>query len=241
MDEKFKIQDSQYLMPYHHLVDFDSFNNCWVMPWGEEYFSYSKKALNLLFSYNPKSVIDIGCGDGKISFEISKKKEININVGVDLSEKAIMFAKAMNYNNGAIFYCSDISNISGVFDSAMLIEVMEHIPDIEIKEFINKVRDKLSNGGVLIVSVPSDILPVNSKHYRHYNDELLSKHLNGFKLDKLFYISKTGLLSVFLNKLIRKFASIKILRIFLFNIYEHFFSEGNKNSHRHIVASYIKK
>ena len=237
--EKFNIQDKEYYIPYHHLVNFQHFSNAWIMPWGQEYFTYVKKVFDLSKKYNPKSIIDIGCGDGKVGFELEKIFGNKVkNVGVDLSERAILLAKALNWGNRVEFFNYSISEISGQFDMALLIEVLEHISDHDLELFVNEVRNKIVQGGILIVTVPSDCIPVTEKHYRHYNKNLLEKNLIGFELLEIHYLVKKGLLFEVLNRLIRKFSSITFIRNVFFNLYQIFCAKGNKKSHQHIVAVY---
>jgi hypothetical protein len=123
---------------------------------------------------------------------------------------------------------------------ATLIEVLEHIPDNEVDSFVHSVRERLDNNGVVVVSVPSDCIPVSSKHFRHYNKQLLTTHMKGFKLQEIYYLVRPGFIFNILNRLIRKFASINIVRNFFFELYNIFCAEGDEGSCRHIVAVYIK-
>lgn len=239
--EKFSIQDSEYSVPYHHLVDFKHFSNAWIMPWGQEYYTYVKKALDLLKKFNPKSIIDIGCGDGKIGLELTRIYGNKIqNVGVDLSERAVLLAKALNWGSGAEFFCLPIDAIQKTFEMAMLIEVLEHIPDNEIDSFVHSIYERLDIGGIIILSVPSDCIPVSNKHYRHYNKQLLDIHMKGFKLQEIYYLVRPGFVFNILNRLIRKFASINNIRNFFFKLYNIFCAEGDERSCQHIVAVYRK-
>ena len=45
MENKFKIQESQYSFPYHYLVNFDVFKSGMSMAWGIEYYGYVKKGM----------------------------------------------------------------------------------------------------------------------------------------------------------------------------------------------------
>lgn len=239
--EKFIIQDAEYSIPYHHLVGFKNFTNSWIMPWGQEYYTYVKKVLDLTGKFNPKSIIDVGCGDGKVGLELNRIYGNKIrNVGVDTSERAILLAKGLNWGNGAEFFCIEVEKMSETFDIVLLIEVLEHIPDERMTSFVSGVREKINSNGVVILSVPSDSIPVTSKHYRHYNKELLGVQMNGFKLEEMYYLVRPGFMFNILNRLIRKFSSINFLRDFFFKLYNMFCAEGDSNSCQHIVAVYRK-
>ena len=239
--ERFTIQELEYVIPYHHLVDFKHFSNAWIMPWGQEYYTYIKKVLVLSKNFNPRSIIDIGCGDGKVSYEFARLYGTSLkNVGIDLSERAIMLAKGLNWGNGAEFFCASVSAIQETFELATLIEVLEHVPDDEVASFVSNIRERLILGGILIISVPSDCIRVSNKHYRHYNPKLLSEHLKGFELMEIYYLVKSGFAFNLLNHLIRKFASICTLRNFFFKIYMRWYAEGNEKSCHHLVAVFKK-
>ena len=57
------------------------------------------------------SLIDVGCGDGRLIYEAIGYKKFSKLVGVDYSDKAISFAKIIN--NNCKFYRIDLTtNIS---------------------------------------------------------------------------------------------------------------------------------
>jgi len=49
-------------------------------------------------------------------FELSRKIKNKKLVGIDFSERAILFAKAFNYGNGSEFICGDVNDIKGNYD-----------------------------------------------------------------------------------------------------------------------------
>ncbi len=240
---KFIIQDSQYVFPYHHLVSFDKFKNYESMPWGAEYYAYIKYVLVLIKHLNFNSLLDVGCGDGKMIFELmkdssNKGKKV---VGIDLSEKAILFAKAFNYNNGTEFYIENIDNINMKFDLITLIETIEHIPDLNIKHFIQSINNRLNKNGIVIVTVPSVNIPLQTKHYRHYNLDILKNQFSDFTLESCFYSVKNGMIYNLINILIRKLCSFHFIRNILFRIYKNLLFSANKKNSRHLICVFRKK
>src|SRR3546814_6730143 len=89
--------------------------------------------------------------------------------GVDRSPRAIRFARA--FHPDIDFRVGDASSLSDQFDLVTAIEVLEHVPNDELPAFIRALRDRCRPGGYLIVSVPSALMPVQSKHFRHYRSE----------------------------------------------------------------------
>lgn len=103
------------------------------------------------------TVIDIGCGTGRLSFNISKK--VSKIVGIDLSEKNIEKAKLnllKNPDERISFIHSSISEIVSQnlhFDYAVLTYVIHEVnPEERLKLLsdISKVADKIIIGDYLV-------------------------------------------------------------------------------------------
>lgn len=163
LDNIQKIQEEQYEFPYHHLVNFKRFDNHKTLYGGLNYYGYISKVLEYINEELFVSLLDVGCGDGKMIFELSRKNKNKKLTGIDFSEKAILFAKAFNYGNGSEFICGDVCYVRGEYDVITMVEVLEHIPDNEIKKVVLSVYNLLPKNGRLVVSVPStnDPLIVN--------------------------------------------------------------------------------
>lgn len=175
ISSKLNFQSRQYLYPYHYIpwldekgagVRYKSLN------WGLEYLCYQEHIRLIVESLSPQSVIDVGCGDGRFIGSLSSIKK---KIGIDLEPRAINLAKALN--SEVEFFCVGERDISDVSDVAVAIEVLEHIPDDDVIEFIKYLFTKVRDGGHVIISVPSTVLPLNKKHYRHYTEDLLKLQL----------------------------------------------------------------
>lgn len=212
---KFQIQEDEYSFPYHYLTSLN--NNVPSiykrLGWGYEYITYIDFITNYIEEkIKPMSLLDIGCGDGflinKLNFDKSKK----IN-GIDLSEKAISFAKA--FSNGYKFYCKDLFEIREKYNTVCLIEVLEHIPDNDLTLFVNEAFSKVDVDGYLIISVPTTVNPVQKKHYRHYDEKLLKQHINqeNFEIVDQFRLYKKSRLLERLIKFSQKQNSNTIKKI----------------------------
>lgn len=200
INKKFVIQDNQYEFPYHYLASIK--NNIpqihKTINWGFEYLTYMNIIINEINQLKFNSILDIGCGDGYLLNNLDIKSE---KLGVDLSEKAIMFAKA--FAKEAEFEVKDIFDLQKQYDLVTLIEVLEHIPDEFIQNFINQVLHLVKINGYFIISVPTTVQKLHPKHYRHYDESLLDKHLNNtenFELLKEERIYKVTKFSKFLLK-----------------------------------------
>lgn len=236
MTSKFAIQDNQYKFPYHHLVQFGGFSSSMTMAWGFEYYAYVQKVVSLVGQLNPKSLLDVGCGEGKMILELSKVIPGEIMHGVDLSERAILFAKAFNYGNGSTFECRDVSTLSDTYDVITLIETIEHIPDEDISKFVASVSGRLNPEGRVIVSVPSVNFPVIPKHYRHYDRGLIQKQFEGFTIESLEYYVRQGFLYKLMTRLSRIAYVTNFTQKLYFVIAQKFCFSANEKNGRHIVC-----
>ena len=169
---KFTIQDSLYEFPYHYLPSLDErsvFRLHRALGWGLDYMTYTSFVVELLRQRAPYSLCDVGCGDGRLLQLV--KSFVPQVTGIDLSERAIMFARAFNPEVEVL--CGDITGLSQQYDAVTLVEVLEHIPDQQMAEFVHNVARLVATDGNIIVTVPTVNVPLNKKHYRHYDIQLL--------------------------------------------------------------------
>jgi len=205
---KFDIQANQYKFPYHYIpyILDETLYIKRVLGWGMEYLTYTEYVINLIKNLqNTKSLLDVGCGDGYLinkCAEFCNKKM----TGIDLVKKSIDFAKAFSNSENVEFLVKDIKDIKEKYDIVTLIEVLEHIPDNEVEEFLNLVIDKVNNGGYFIISVPTDVRPVIKKHYKHYNESMLDltidKRFSNLILVEEKRLYRDNLLTKFMNKVL---------------------------------------
>lgn len=166
-------QDDEYLFPYHYVARMPEkgFKQHFADSWGINYISTIDFLLARVRASTPASLVDVGCGDGRLSREIAVGTDVVRVCGVDYSARAIALALAMNQDVPRIeFRKCDISGDTdlGRFDSAILMEVFEHIPPEEGADFIRGVWRLLNPQGRLHVTVPHANKPVEYKHFRHF-------------------------------------------------------------------------
>lgn len=162
------------------------------------------RLINSLLNFNPKEIVlDAGCGDGFISYKMSRK--VNKVVGVDISKKLIDENKKFS-DNKISFECIDLNNLSKKinqeFDKMICMDVLEHAHGFI--NIINNFSKVLKKNGTFLATIP---VFEGHGHFKHndfgYLKEVFKKE--GFKLEKLEYIQMP-----FFTKLIDKF--IKLLR-----------------------------
>ncbi|MFC5413064.1 class I SAM-dependent methyltransferase [Larkinella bovis] len=106
-----------------------------------------------------KEILDIGCGIGWSSFELSNAfKAANIT-GIDLSSELIKTANQI-FNNDRLEYLNlDITKTREItskkFDFIILIDVFEHIPKTERTNFIELLNRLLTLDGAIFFSCPT--------------------------------------------------------------------------------------
>ena len=114
------------------------------------YFKVLLKEAKIL---HPKSVLDVGCGEG---FTLNKLRKVNIGkdlIGVDTSVTAITLGKKqfphLNLKEGSAYKLPFKDN---TFDLVLCLEVLEHLED-PLKAFSEVVRVSKKN---CIISVPNE-------------------------------------------------------------------------------------
>jgi len=249
MKEKFGMQSSQYEFPYHFLVDLKKREFCIGLSWGLDYFNYMNKAIALVEKYVKRDILDIGCGDGYLLNNLKKSNVLGDDVravGMDLDEQPIKFAQAFSHGiDNLEFIVEDVNNYLETFNLITIVEALEHIPDDEIQNFVFQIDRLLQNGGTLIVSVPSKTVPLNKKHYRHYNIEMLAKYWPNYEiLEKFFITNRKSMWFGFIEKLLcnKKFnLNFSFFKKFLFFINGKYFSSVKEDCGAHVVVAFRKK
>ena len=199
---RFEIQDAQYDFPYHYIPYLDRERGPQVysyLDWGLQYLTYMTYVRYLILSFEPNSVLDVGCGEGRLLSMLGNR--VPKRVGVDLSQRAIAFARA--FVPDAEFVVGTAEDISAPFDVVACIETLEHIADEDMTAFVKALRSKMNQCGKLVVSVPSSVLPLNVKHYRHYTIDLLREQLSlGFRLVQEQHLVQHNRLCYLLSRLL---------------------------------------
>ena len=207
--QKFLAQDNLYYFPYHYLPS--KIANNIIKPfkvyhWLYDYILMIDFIKSKIFNLPSSNILDFGCGDGRLLFELKSKRE-NKYFGYEISKRANMLFNAFNPEIKLINELQDLNNYNNFFDIITFSEVIEHIPDNQVKLNIDAIYSILKKNGLLIVTAPHENAPVHKKHYRHYNLNSLAEN---FPKDKYELIEKK-----FLFKKENHFSSI--FRKFFFN------------------------
>jgi|TARA_B100000315_G_C14475603_1_gene540454 ubiquinone/menaquinone biosynthesis C-methylase UbiE len=104
---------------------------------------------------NPKIIVDLGCGEGKLIKEINNEmRNLVEKYAVDLNQDVIK----LNGNiKNCLFSCQNITNTDfedNMFDAVVCLDTLEHIEDIQ--SAFNEIGRILKTKSYLITSSPSE-------------------------------------------------------------------------------------
>jgi len=98
MDKSQLIQDSQYSYPYHYIPTLGDnvFSQVQYWSWGFRYMGGLQIVIDQLKDRQFESLVDVGCGDGRLLKELTLLYPEKRLLGVDYSQRAILLAQALN-------------------------------------------------------------------------------------------------------------------------------------------------
>ncbi len=104
--------------------------------------------------FNGTRVLDIGCGDGSILFDLNAEKVGAKYTGIDISEVNIRKAQALHKTKDTDFVCSDYTEhrFARPFHLIVSYSTLNIIPNPE--RVLEKISQDLVSGGRLIVVLP---------------------------------------------------------------------------------------
>lgn len=114
---------------------------------------------NYLTKINPGHILDIGCGIGWSSFEMSQKFPGCQVLGVDLSDNLISVAEKIFSASNLKFSSRDLTEefeLSGnAYDVVVMIDVFEHIPAEHRDAFFRKLLATLDKEFSILLTCPT--------------------------------------------------------------------------------------
>lgn len=244
-------QENEYWFPYHYVAQFQNnhFKHYFLDTWSINYVSTIEYLLQKIDAGPGTRIVDIGCGDGRFSRELSRDFQSSTVVGIDYSKRAIALASAMNPDIASLkFQSLDITkkHSLGKFDIAVLMEVFEHIPIEDAGNFIGSVHALLKGGGALYLTVPHDNKPLEYKHFQHFSVEKIGAYLTPyFKIDEVVPIERItwrrGLILKVLSNRLFILSSPRLLSI-IYRWYKNnlFFCASEKDCQRIFVKAVAK-
>lgn len=135
---------------------------------------------------NTGKLLDIGCGNGQLLKQASRLLSGWSLYGSEYDGK--YESEVLKISGVKGHFIGAIEDIQDKFDIITLVHVLEHIPNP--RETLNKVWEKLNEGGILIVDVPdftrNPFIMLVADHCTHFSTEYASELLKscGFQIEK---------------------------------------------------------
>lgn len=188
------------------------------------YNQHTRIILNLVDGFGRGKTIDVGCGDGYITSQISKKfKEV---VGVDISKEAIKIAKKKNLKiSFVVATCVNLPFSDNLFDTVIASEIIEHVNYNDGKMFLKETKRILKSQGKLIISTPNLLDPFVKFH------QITRKNIEHLKE----YTKKefAGLISAYLG-IIHLHSDVKINSVIKIPTHNYCVAEKQKKKHQDV-------
>lgn len=134
---------------------------------------------DIIYSLKPKSVLEIGCGWGRMTKIVSTIPSIYNYVAIDISSDRIFECQKDNHIPNVNFIQCDFmeQNFPFKYDLVFASEVLMHIPPNMIQEFINKMASLSLHNIVSLDYYDTSLNP--KKLYRHnFNHKYFQLYLN---------------------------------------------------------------
>lgn len=142
-----------------------------------------------------KKVLDAGCGSGYGDNILAKEaKKI---VGIDISEKAILYARKKYSRSNISFLVGDLTkkiDLSERFDVIISFDVLEHIKNAD--RYIKALVNYLDDNGTLIIETPNALVQKiysvgdNPFHFKEYSPKELKDLVSPY-FDEVEFVGHT--------------------------------------------------
>jgi len=125
-------------------------------------------------------ILDVGCGFGLFASYFGQMQPGRSLVGVDPNARRVVLARhvadAVGLAGRASFYVGDVRDVplEGPFAGIYVLDVMHHIPEADQRPVLERLRDLLPKGGVLVIK---DI--TTEPHYQLLFTKLLDRVMVG--------------------------------------------------------------
>jgi cyclopropane fatty-acyl-phospholipid synthase-like methyltransferase len=163
----------------NNYVNPDIYDEPYYMNWvvGAEEFKkgvlhpFFIKSLELADIKSEDSVLDVGFGRGEIiKYLVGKCKNI---VGIDYSPAAYKIASDLvkDCNPKPELICEDVNEALpklGMFDKVLLLDIVEHLYDWQLKLMFGELLKHLNKGAVIVIHTPI----ANNEAEKHYIDKI---------------------------------------------------------------------
>lgn len=176
----------------------------WWKPSNEYYNQQRRTIESWLKKLDPKSVLELGAGFGRISELLDKLANADLTL-LDINKKAIsILEKKFPRRKIVEQEVNDFSFEKNKYDLIVAVELLVHIPNI--KDLIEKIHDSLITNGTLITSITPDTWyqanwPRTPTIHRGINEREFEDFISsGFNVAKVTRSSNNQLVTYLLKK-----------------------------------------
>lgn len=146
----------------------------WDTLWSSTKRRYEKYSMQrawwLIKEKDAKSVLDVGCGNGRLLFGVKEGRDV---FGIDISEVAIERMKREYGVGGVAMDIYEMGNLDRTFDFVVCNHTLEHLYRDE--EVVRLCYDRLNPNGTFYVAVPNNMSgpEETEEHVRKYDRDSL--------------------------------------------------------------------
>ena len=193
--------------------------------------NYNRWIYRTIKPYLGKRILEVGCGVGNLTRYLLESGEV---VGLDCSQRYVDYMK-LDFPDLEV-YNYDIADEKVLvlkkygFDTVVCINVLEHVED-DLKALSN-MYELIEGKGRLVLLIPAHRFLYgtpdrNVGHWRRYSKKQLFDKLSvtKFKVERIEYFNKVGIIGWFLNSKIVRGKQISFLQLILFNEFVPFFAK----------------
>ena len=113
----------------------------------EAYENLYENYLRLLEKFDVRSVLDVGCGNGKLLEKLSKHYDAK---GIDLSAKMVEIARARGLDASQ----TRLEDLTESFDALLAVaDVLNYMPESALQPFLEAVDARLNSGGIFLCDI----------------------------------------------------------------------------------------
>ncbi len=186
MDEQKSQSLKEYRDHFASLAKKHSTDAVYSQAVGGEFSAVGQLELELLVSLglrDGQSVVDVGCGSGRLAYQLSRNSKVAY-IGCDVVPELLEYASSICNRNEWRFAYTDGSSIPADDASADFIcffSVFTHLTHEETFKYFLESRRVLKHGGLMVMSFLEFLVP---SHWSQFRASVLNirpdKHLNQF-------------------------------------------------------------